>query len=72
MWRVGTQIEPGRYGAAAQPGCLWERLRHFQGTPEGIIASGSIESGGNVTVDISTRDEGFHANAACGQWTRKP
>jgi hypothetical protein len=71
MWRGGIQIEPGRFRAAAMPGCYWERLRHFQGTPNAIITSGSIASGGDVTVDIQTGDVGFHANAACGQWTRK-
>ena len=71
MWLVDKQIEPGRFRAAAMPGCHWERLRHFQGTPKAIIASGSIASGGNVTVDIHAGDEGFHANAACGPWTRE-
>ncbi len=71
MWLVGKQIEPGRFRAAAMPGCHWERLRHFQGTPKAIITSGSIASGGNVTVDIQAGDVGFHANAACGPWTRR-
>jgi hypothetical protein len=71
MWLVGKQIEPGRFRATAQPGCYWERLRHFQGVPRDIITSGSIASGGDVTVDIQAGDAGFHANAACGPWTRK-
>lgn len=71
MWHVGAQIEPGRFRATARPGCYWERLRHFQGTPEAITASGSLASGGDITVDIFARDVGFHANAACGPWTQE-
>jgi len=71
MWLVGKQMEPGRFRAAAMPGCYWERLRHFQGTPDAIIASGSIASGRDVTVDILAGDAGFHSNAACGPWTRR-
>jgi hypothetical protein len=67
-WEAWSTFLPTTSGP---PGCYWERLRHVQGTPEAIAASGSIASGGNVTVDIQAGDAGFHTNAACGQWTRE-
>jgi hypothetical protein len=70
MWVVRTQVPQGRYRANARPGCSWERLRHFEGTPGGIIESGSTQQSSQVTVSIRSTDVGFHANEACGTWTR--
>jgi len=66
----GGQILPGRYRANASPGCAWERLQHFDGTPNGIIAAGSVPMAGPVTVEVQSGGVGFMANDACGTWTR--
>ena len=70
MWLVNRQIRPGRYRAAAAPGCDWERLRHFQGTLDGVITSGWSTAAAVLTVDIRSTDAGFLTNPACGQWRR--
>ena len=71
MWLVNRQIRPGRYRAAAAPGCHWERLRHFEGTPDGVISSGWTDVPGVLTVDIRSTDSGFLTSLECGQWRRE-
>ncbi len=70
LWAVGAQVSQGRYHANARPGCSWQRLRHFEGTPSGIIESGSTHQSSQVTVSIRSTDVGFVGNEACGPWTR--
>ena len=70
MWLVGSQITPGIYTADVQPGCYWERLRDFQGTPSSVIASNLLSSSGTVQVTIVSSDVGFASNASCGTWSR--
>lgn len=71
LWVVRTQVRAGRYRAEAASGCYWERLRHFEGTPAGVIASATLSEAGRVEVDIVSSDVGFHANRECGQWRRQ-
>jgi hypothetical protein len=70
VWEVRTQIPQGRYRALAGAGCSWQRLRHFEGTPGGVIESGSTPQPGHVAVSIRSTDVGFFASEACGTWTR--
>ncbi len=37
VWEVNRHIQPGRYQTESRAGCRWERLRHFQWTPGGVI-----------------------------------
>lgn len=70
MWLVNRQIRPGRYRTTAAAGCDWERLRHFQGTPDGVIASGWSVDAAMLTVDIRSTDAGFLSTRECGRWRR--
>ncbi len=70
MWLVGSQITPGTYRANAASSCYWERLRHFQGNLNGIIANDFANSAGQQLVQIRASDAGFHADDDCGAWTR--
>jgi len=70
VWVVGEQISPGLYTAQASPGCYWERLRHFNGQPEGVIDGNLIGSSGAVFVTVDASDAGFRSNTACGTWMR--
>jgi hypothetical protein len=69
-WLVGGQVAPARHRAEAQPGCAWERLRHFQGTPDGVIERGSTDRAQALLVTIGRNDVGFATNDACGMWSR--
>jgi hypothetical protein len=70
MWEVRAQVPQGRYRTKAAAGCNWERLSNFEGTPSGVIESGSAERGGDIVVSIRSTDAGFVANDACGTWKR--
>ena len=70
VWLVGSQITAGRYRANASAGCYWERMRHFEGTPRGVIANDFRDSAGQVIVEIRSSDAGFHSDEDCGTWTR--
>jgi hypothetical protein len=70
MWLVRDQVPQGHYRADARPGCFWERLRNFEGTPGGVIESGSTNQPQQITVSIRSTDVGFHTNETCGRWTR--
>ena len=47
-----------------------ERMRHFQGTLDGIIANDFVSSAGQQLVEIRTSDAGFQSDNDCGTWTR--
>jgi hypothetical protein len=68
VWVVGTQVTPGLYQASVAAGCHWERLRHFNGQPDGIIASDLIASAGPQFVTIAASDAGFRSDVACDTW----
>jgi len=68
MWDVRAQVPKGRYRADAQAGCFWQRLRSFEGTPDGVIEAGSADRSMPITVSIQKGDAGFYAGAACGRW----
>ena len=70
MWLVGSQIAPGRYRTSASSGCYWERMKHFQGTLNGIIDNEFVGSGGQQLVEIRASDVGFQSDEDCGTWTR--
>jgi hypothetical protein len=70
VWLVGAQLTPGRYRANASSGCYWERMRHFQGNLNGIIANDFVSSAGQQLVQIRASDAGFHSDDDCGTWTR--
>jgi hypothetical protein len=70
VWEVNRNIQPGRYQADARPGCRWERLRHFQWTPGGVIDGQQTSTGGTIVVDILPADAGFLSSPDCGVWTR--
>ena len=70
MWLVGSQIAPGRYRTNASSGCYWERMKHFQGTINGIIDNEFVSSGGQQLVEIRASDVGFESDDYCGIWTR--
>jgi len=65
LFRVGSDIRPGRYRTAADPtSCRWARLRGFSGEP----ALASDLTAGSVIVDILPSDAGFRSEG-CGSWT---
>ena len=70
VWLVGGQITPGRYRANVSSGCYWERMRHFQGNLNGVIANDFVSSAGQQLVEIRASDAGFHSDGDCGTWTR--
>ena len=69
VWVVGAQVAPGLYQTSASPGCHWERLRHFTGEPDGVLAQDLLGSAGPQFVNIAAGDAGFRSDAACGTWT---
>jgi hypothetical protein len=70
VWEVNRNIQPGRYQTASRAGCRWERLRHFQWTPGGVIDGQQTSTGGTIVVDILPADAGFLSSPDCGVWTR--
>jgi hypothetical protein len=44
VWLVGAQLAPGDYRADVRSGCYWERLRHFDGSLDAILASVSTQT----------------------------
>lgn len=70
VWLVNTQLAPGVYRAQTSPGCYWERLRHFDGTLDGIIANNFVSGGGQQLVELRSSDAGFSSDGDCGTWTR--
>jgi hypothetical protein len=69
VWEVNQSIQPGRYQTEARPGCRWERLRHFQGTPQGVIER-QEPAAGTIVVNLLKSDAGFLTSPECGVWTR--
>ena len=67
VWEVNRNIQPGRYQTNAGPGCRWQRLRHFQWTPEGLIDH-QEQTVGTIVVDILKTDAGFLTSPDCGVW----
>jgi hypothetical protein len=67
FWR-GTL--PGWSWDRSRAGCYWQRLKHFEGTPDGIIESGWLEQSADIPVSIRSTDVGFLTSDACGTWTR--
>jgi hypothetical protein len=67
-WAVGTQIEPGRYGADGGEYCYWARLSGFGGVPEEDIIDFDFSTEPQV-VDIDASDAGFAVDG-CGTWTK--
>ena len=65
-YRVGPEILPGTYQAAAAPGCYWARLSGFSGELSDIIAN-NIGTGG--IVQVMPGDVGF-TTTGCGGWTK--
>ena len=64
---VGTGVKPGTYRTrVASPGCYWDRLSVFGGTPFNIFSNGG--SDGPELVTISASDKGF-ISRGCGTWT---
>jgi hypothetical protein len=70
VWIVGQQVTPGLYQTSAGPGCHWQRLRHFGGEPDAVIASDLVGSASVQFVTINSTDAGFRSDAACGAWVR--
>ena len=70
VWEVNRQIQPGRYATLSQAGCRWERLRHFEWTPEGVLEQQQTSTGGAIAVEILRSDAGFLSSPECGVWTR--
>jgi hypothetical protein len=66
-FRVGVDVAPGKYSAAAPSGCVWRRLSAFTGTPGAVIAEGHPDD--STTVTISASDQGFYT-IHCGTWRR--
>jgi hypothetical protein len=69
-WLVGAQALPSLYRAAASPGCYWERLRDFGGSPNSVIARELVGRPEPIFVTIAADDAGFSATAECGSWIR--
>ena len=75
-WRVGIDIEPGRYFASSpSEHCDWYRLDGFGGY-EGMdlgIGRGYVwrEPTPMVVVDVAASDVGF-VSKECGTWTAEP
>lgn len=65
-WRVGTDIQPGRYESTVTGFCYWERLSGFSGESDDRIANGIASSGERLLVDIDPTDAGFEVRAGCG------
>lgn len=72
IWVVGVQVAPGVYQTSAAAGCYWERLRHFNGQPDAIVASDLVGAAGPQFVTVLASDAGVRSDAACGTWMRAP
>jgi len=71
-WRVGTEIQPGRYRTVvpAGAGCYWQRLTDLSGRYDAIIEhAGPILPGRTVFVTIQPTDGAFRS-VGCGIWNR--
>lgn len=67
-WRVGVDIEAGRWSSSrGVTGCYWERLSGFGGDPDERITFGVVDGG--IVIDITESDVGF-ASSGCGTWER--
>jgi hypothetical protein len=53
-YRVGSDIQPGSYRAAASPDCYWARLRDDEGGIDSIITNGNVS--GPVTITVAPSD----------------
>lgn len=65
---VGTDLQPGTYGAPGGTLCYWSRLAAFTGEFGDIIANGTGDS--NQVVTIAPGDVGFQTSD-CGEWTAR-
>ena len=75
-WRVGIDIEPGRYYAASpSESCYWVRLDGFSGYEWGDLGIGYDDAWEGpapmAVADIAASDAGF-ASRGCGAWTAEP
>ena len=70
VWEVNRHVQPGRYQTESGPGCRWERLRHFQWTPGGVIETQQAADARTQTVTIRSSDAGFLTTPECDVWKR--
>lgn len=71
MWVVGTQVTAATYRAAsAGVGCEWQRLSHFAGTGDAVIAGAFVSTAAVQIVTIAGTDVGFSTTTECGTWVR--
>jgi hypothetical protein len=72
-WRVGADIQAGRYFSAPTGTCYWEAVSGFGGTFGEILANDFISSGTfQAIVDILSTDTGFKTDSGCGIWRSSP
>jgi hypothetical protein len=65
-YRVGTDIQPGRYRSDGTNGCYWERLSDLTGDFESILANDNPR--GQAYVEILPTDVAFSTDD-CGRWS---
>ena len=69
QYRVGRDIQAGRYFSDPDRGCYWERQSGLGGSLSDVIANEFIGfDAGQWIVDISSTDVAFEADADCGKW----
>lgn len=64
---VGTDIQPGQYRSEGNSFCYWERTSGTSGEFGDIIANGTVEGQGLVTVDSG--DVAFKSQG-CSDWIK--
>ena len=66
-YKVGLDMEPGRYQSNGSGSCYWARLSGFSGEFHHLAANNNTD--GPTIVDIAPSDVGF-TSTRCGDWTQ--
>ena len=73
QYRVGVNLQAGRYYTDPVYGCYWERLSGFGGSLGEIIANNFVGyDAGQQIVDIRSTDYAFSTDGDCATWYSTP
>jgi hypothetical protein len=67
-WLVGYQMAFGQWRPSNPASCSWWKVTDFTGTPEAVVAQGTLAPGD--TVELVWGDIGFQSRG-CGSWVRR-
>lgn len=67
MYLVGKDVQPGQYKTTGSDRCYWARLKGSGGSLDDIIANGSPDGQGFVTISASDK---LFETKHCGVWEK--